>query len=45
MVELDGCRMFGKLDSQPIIITELKVGQALAVSYNKIREHRRFNVQ
>jgi uncharacterized protein YegJ (DUF2314 family) len=37
--------LFGKLDSQPIIITELRLGQALAVSYDKIREHRRFNLQ
>lgn len=34
--------LFGKLDSQPVVHTELKVGQELAVSYDKIREHRRF---
>jgi len=37
--------VFGKLDTQPIVISELRVGQELAVSYDKIREHRRFNVQ
>lgn len=34
--------LFGKLDSQPVVHTELRVGQELAVSYDKIREHRRF---
>jgi uncharacterized protein YegJ (DUF2314 family) len=34
--------VFGKLDSQPIVNTDLRVGQELAVSYDKIREHRRF---
>jgi hypothetical protein len=32
--------LFGKLDSQPIVQMELKVGQELAVSYDKVREHR-----
>lgn len=35
--------LFGRLDSQPIVHTELKVGQELAVSYKKVREHQRFN--
>jgi uncharacterized protein YegJ (DUF2314 family) len=35
--------VFGRLDSQPIISTEPKVGQELAVSYDKIRDHRRFH--
>ncbi len=34
--------LFGRLDSQPVVHTELKVGQELAVSYDQIREHRRF---
>ncbi len=34
--------LFGKLDSQPVVHTELKVGQELAVSYDQVREHRRF---
>jgi uncharacterized protein YegJ (DUF2314 family) len=37
----DGARVvFGHLDSQPIVCTELRVGQQLAVSYDVIREHR-----
>ena len=32
--------LFGKLDSQPVVQTKLKVGQELAVSYDKVREHR-----
>jgi hypothetical protein len=35
--------VFGTLDSQPIIIPRLKVGQQLAVSYDTIREHRHFD--
>jgi len=34
--------VFGRLDSQPIVNTSLTVGQELAVSYDKIRDHRRF---
>jgi uncharacterized protein YegJ (DUF2314 family) len=34
--------VFGKLDSEPVINTNLQVGQELAVSYDKIRDHRRF---
>ena len=32
----------GRLDSQPIVSSRLKVGQELAVSYDKVREHQRF---
>lgn len=32
--------LFGRLDSQPIVCTELQLGQQLAVSYDLIREHR-----
>lgn len=34
--------VFGRLDSQPIVNTDMKLGQELAVSYEKIRDHRRF---
>lgn len=34
--------VFGRLDSQPIVATDLRLGQELAVSYEKIRDHRRF---
>jgi len=34
--------LFGKLDSQPVVYTQLRIGQELAVSYDRIREHRRF---
>ena len=34
--------VFGKLDSQPVISTDLKLGQELAVSYDNIRDHQRF---
>lgn len=35
--------VFGRLDSQPIVMTDMKFGQELAVSYDNIREHHRFN--
>lgn len=46
-VQVDHCDdeqkiVFGRLDSQPIITLELKVGQELAVSYDQIRDHRHF---
>ena len=34
--------VFGRLDSEPVVNTDLRLGQELAVSYDKIREHRRF---
>jgi len=34
--------IFGTLDSQPVVHQNLKVGQELAVSYDKVRDHRRF---
>jgi uncharacterized protein YegJ (DUF2314 family) len=34
--------VFGTLDSQPVVISDMRVGQELAVSYDKIRDHRRF---
>lgn len=34
--------VFGRLDSQPVLNSGLTVGPELAVSYYKIRDHRRF---
>lgn len=34
--------VFGTLDSQPVVNTDMRLGQELAVSYDKIRECRRF---
>ncbi len=34
--------VFGKLDSQPVAATDMRLGQELAVSYEKVRDHRRF---
>lgn len=34
--------VFGKLDQQPVINTDMRLGQELAVSYDKIRDHRKF---
>ena len=34
--------VFGKLDSQPVVITDMHLGQELAVSYANVREYRRF---
>jgi hypothetical protein len=33
--------VFGKLDSEPIVNTDMTVGQELAISYEKVRDHRR----
>ena len=32
--------VFGKLDNEPIIATDMRLGQELAVSYDNIRDHR-----
>jgi hypothetical protein len=32
--------VLGRLDNEPIINTDMRVGQQLAVSYDKVREHR-----
>jgi hypothetical protein len=37
--------VFGRLDNEPISSTALRLGQQLAVSYEKIRDHRRFTSQ
>lgn len=34
--------VFGRLDSEPVVHTRLRLGQELAISYDNIREHRRF---
>ena len=44
---VDGCDdsariVFGRLDNEPIINTEMKLGQELAVSFENVRDHRRF---
>ena len=35
--------VFGKLDSQPVVMTHMQLGQELAVSYGNIRERRKFD--
>lgn len=35
--------VFGRLDSEPVAVTDLRLGQELAVSYENIRVHRRFD--
>ena len=32
--------LFGQLDSEPVVMTELTLGAELAVSYDNIRDHR-----
>jgi hypothetical protein len=34
--------VIGRLDSQPAVIPSLNLGQQLAISYDKIRAHQRF---
>ena len=34
--------VFGRLDNEPIANPHMRLGQQLAVSYDKIREHRTF---
>ena len=43
-VEVDTCDeerrvVFGRLDNQPVVHTDLRLGQELAVSYDRIKEH------
>ena len=38
----DARLVFGTLDSEPIAITNMRLGQELAVSYDNIRDHRLF---
>jgi hypothetical protein len=35
--------VFGKLDSEPVVNTDMRLDQELAVSYDKIRDHRKFD--
>lgn len=35
--------VFGKLDSEPIVISDMRLGQELAVSYDNIRNRRTFD--
>jgi uncharacterized protein YegJ (DUF2314 family) len=35
--------VFGRLDSEPVAATDMQAGQSLAVSYDRIREHKRFD--
>lgn len=35
--------VFGRLDNEPIDTPDLKLGQQLAVSYDRVKEHRRFD--
>jgi hypothetical protein len=34
--------VFGRLDNEPLANPDMKLGQRLAVSYTKVREHRKF---
>lgn len=33
--------VFGQLDSEPVVVTGMKRGQSLAVSYEQIRDHKK----
>jgi hypothetical protein len=35
--------VFGQLDSEPVVANEMRVGQLLAVSYDRVCDHRRFD--
>jgi len=35
--------VFGELDSEPVVAVDMKRGQPLAVSYEQIRDYRRFS--
>ena len=37
--------VFGKLDNEPIATRDMRLGQQLAVSYDKIRDHTRFGAE
>lgn len=34
--------VFGQLDSEPIVATDIRERQFLAVSYERVRDHKRF---
>ena len=35
--------VFGRLDNEPIATSDIELGQQLAVSYDKVKDHRRFD--
>ena len=35
--------VFGALDSEPVVTRDMRRGQELAVSYDRVREHRKFD--
>ena len=35
--------VFGELDSEPVVTRDLRRGQELAVSYDQVRDHRKFD--
>ena len=35
--------VFGQLDSEPIVTVDMKRGQSFAVSYDQVRDHRKFD--
>jgi len=39
----EGRLVFGRLDNEPIATPDLKLGQRLAVSYDKVRDHKQFD--
>ena len=34
--------VFGRLDNEPVVNTDIKLGQQLAVSFDNVRDHQRF---
>ena len=34
--------VFGRLDNEPVATPDMRLGQRLAVRYDKVREHRKF---
>jgi hypothetical protein len=34
--------VFGRVDSRPVVASDMKLGEEFAVSYDKVRDHRRF---
>ncbi len=48
-VKIDRCDderrlIFGRLDSQPVVHTTLRLGQELAISYDNVKDHQTFSV-
>jgi hypothetical protein len=35
--------VFGQLDSEPVVATDMKRGQPLAVSYQQVRDHKKLS--